>query len=179
MGGAPGAEGVVAPLAEGVVEHGDACRVVEGVAEFMLDGEAADHPFALAGGDLDRPLPGATPRGHSAGETERAVVPTADEVEGLGEQGAGHVDAHPGDGEEDGEVVGAFLRAFLGAFLGGMSLGEGLEQFTDVALRLGQKLVGVSGLGEQGGERPDRGFGDAGGDRERGGLAGAPSGCWP
>ena len=120
------------------------------------------------------PLPGATPRGHSAAETERAVVPPAEEIAGLGEQGAGHVDAHPGDGEEDGEVVGTFL----GAFLGGMSLGEGLEQFTDVALRLGQTLVGVSGLGEQGGERPDRGFGDAGGDTERGGLAGAPSGCW-
>ena len=51
-----------------------------------------------------------------------------------------------------------------------MSLGEGLEQFTDVALRLGRKLVGVSGLGEEGGERPARGCGDAGGDRERGGL---------
>ena len=113
MGGAPGAEGAVARLAEGVVEHGDARPVVEGVAEFVLDGEAADHPCTLAGGDLDRPLPGATPgappRGHSAAETERAVVPTAEEIEGLGEQGAGHVDAHPGDGEEDGEVVGTFL----------------------------------------------------------------------
>ena len=175
MGGAPGAEGAVARLAEGVVEHGDACPVVEGVAEFVLDGEAADHPCTLAGGDLGRPLPGATPRGHSAAGAERAVVPPADEVEGLGEQRAGHLDAIPGDGEADGEVVGEFL----GAFLGGMSLGEGLEQFTDVALRLGRKLVGVSGLGEQGGERPDRGFGDAGADTERGGLAGAASGCWP
>ena len=81
---------------------------------------------------------------------------------GLREQGAGHVDAHPGDGEEDGEIVGPAV--------GGMFLGERGREFTDVALCRREELAVGAGLGEQRGERPDGGVGDSGSDGERGGL---------
>ena len=154
MGVALLAEGLVAGAAQGVVNDGDPRPVVERLAEFVLHGETADHPLTLSGGHLDRR--------RAAVGSERAVVATADQIVGLREQGAGHVDAHPGDGEEDGEIVGPAA--------GGMFLGARGREFTDVALCLREEQAVGAGLGEQGGERPDGGLGDSGGDGERGGL---------
>ena len=162
MAVATGAERAVTGLAEGVMDGGDARPVVEGAAEFVLDGEAADDPLGFA--RLD------THRGHPGAEAERAVVAAADEVVGLGEEGAGDLEADAGEGEEDGEVVGAFL--------GGMSLGEGLEQFAEVPLCLCEELLGDAGLGAEGGERADGSLGGSGGDDERRGLEDvAQGGC--
>ena len=144
------------------MDGGDARPVVDRLAEFVLDGEAADDPLGFA--RLD------THRGHPGAEAERAVVAAADEVVGLGEEGAGDLEADAGEGEEDGEVVGAFL--------GGMSLGEGLEQFAEVPLCLCEELLGDAGLGAEGGERPDGSLGGSGGDDERRGLEDvAQGGC--
>ena len=75
MGVAAGAEGAVAGFAEGIVDGGDAGPVVESVAEFVLDGEAADLPAGIAGLDADG--------GDSGAGAEGGVVAALEEVEGL------------------------------------------------------------------------------------------------
>ena len=80
MGVAAGAEGAVTGFAEGIVDGGDAGPVVESVAEFVLDGDAADLPAGVAGLDADG--------GDSGAGAEGGVVAALEEVEGFGAQGA-------------------------------------------------------------------------------------------
>ena len=101
VGEAAGAEGAVAGLAEGVVLGGDAGPVIEGVSEFVLDGEAADLPAGVAGLDADG--------GDSGAGAERGVVAALEQGEGFGEESAEDVDPDSGQGEEDGGVVGALV----------------------------------------------------------------------
>ena len=162
VGVAFGAEGAVARFADGVPHAGDAGPVVDGFAKFVLDGEASGFPTGLPGLDADGGDPGA--------EAEGGVVAALEEVVGLGEEGAGDEEADSGDGEEDGEVIGPVVVGF--------GEGERLQQFPEVALCLGEELLGGSGLGEQRGERPDGGRGGSGGDGECGGLEDvAQGGC--
>ena len=72
MGVALLAEGLVAGAAQGVVNDGDPRAVLERLAEFVLDGETADHPLLLSRGHLDRR--------RAAVGSERAVVATADQI---------------------------------------------------------------------------------------------------
>ena len=127
MGVAAGTEGAVAGFAEGVVLCGDAGPVIEGVAEFVLDGEAADLPLGVAGLDADG--------GDSGAGAERGIVASLEELEGFGEQRAEDVDPDSGEGEEDGEVVGAFVV--------GVGLGDRPQQFADVFSCLGRSWLVV------------------------------------
>ena len=90
--------------------------------------EAADLPLAFPGLNAD----GGDPEAGAEG----GVVAAAEEVVGFGEQGADHVEADSGEGEEDGQVAGALV--------GGVLLGERGQQFANLTLRLGEELVGGS-----------------------------------
>ena len=158
MGEAAGAEGAVAGLAEGVVLGGDAGPVIEGVSEFVLDGEAADLPAGVAGLDADG--------GDSGAGAECGVVAALEQGEGFGEESAEDVDPDSGQGEEDGGVVGALVV--------GVVLGERLQQFADVLTCLGEELVGGVCLGEEALEGSAGGLGGSGGDGERGGVQDLP-----
>ena len=132
--------------------------MVESVAEFVLDGEAADLPAGVAGLDADG--------GDSGAGAEGGVVAALEEVEGFGEQGAEDVAPDTGEGAEEGHVVGSFVV--------GVGLGEGLQQFTDVFSCLGEELVGGVCLGEEALEGAAGGLGGSGGDGERGGVQDLP-----
>ena len=158
MAVAAGTEGGVFGTAGWVALHGDARPVVNGVAQAVVRGEAADNDHALARAPGDR--------GGAAQAAQGMVVPAPQRIEGFCEQRGEDDPADSGKGGQDRHVVLPIYPRLVLLVLHGSS--QGLGHAVHLLVSLGQLPAHESEPLGDASDVSDGGLGGSRRDRDRG-----------